>query len=116
MDQTNGATPTMRNNEAQITKVAHSPRSAAAAAHIGVNAIYNALNSGSLKAKKLGNRTIITDEDLRQFLVSLPDYPSQQTTWTKKNAPCNRGAVSARESTNLLIVKEQNHDDITRNS
>jgi excisionase family DNA binding protein len=34
--------------------------------------IYRAINSGGLKARKLGRRTLITDDDLRAFLAALP--------------------------------------------
>jgi excisionase family DNA binding protein len=34
--------------------------------------IYKAIGSGTLKARKLGRRTLITDDDLRRFLETLP--------------------------------------------
>ena len=37
-------------------------------------AIYAALNSGALKARKNGKRTVILDDDLRAWLTSLPAY------------------------------------------
>lgn len=36
--------------------------------------IYNAINRGDLKAKKLGRRTIITMDAWNDFLSALPDY------------------------------------------
>ena len=36
--------------------------------------IYEAINRGDLKAKKLGRRTIITPEAWTDFLANLPDY------------------------------------------
>ena len=39
--------------------------------------VYEAINSGALKAKKRGKRTIILAPDLIQYLESLPDFPSQ---------------------------------------
>lgn len=36
--------------------------------------MYNRLNRGDLRAKKLGRRTVILHDDLMAYLVSLPDY------------------------------------------
>jgi excisionase family DNA binding protein len=46
----------------------------AAAVHAGCSrtTIYEAIKSGALRARKLGSRTIIVDEDLRNWLQSLP--------------------------------------------
>jgi excisionase family DNA binding protein len=38
--------------------------------------IYKAISSGKLKARKLGRRTLITDDDLRAFLRALPTLPT----------------------------------------
>ena len=37
-------------------------------------ALYEAMNSGALKARKNGKRTVILDEDLRAWLNGLPAY------------------------------------------
>jgi hypothetical protein len=34
--------------------------------------VYTAIRGGHLVARKLGRRTLITDDDLRQFLAGLP--------------------------------------------
>ena len=39
--------------------------------------IYEAINAGTLKAKKRGKRTVILAADLAQYLESLPDFPSR---------------------------------------
>ena len=39
--------------------------------------VYEAINAGTLKAKKRGKRTVILAADLHQYLESLPDFPSQ---------------------------------------
>ena len=36
--------------------------------------VYEAINSGDLKARKRGTRTIILVEDLKAYLEALPDY------------------------------------------
>jgi excisionase family DNA binding protein len=45
---------------------------AAAMTGLGRDAIYRAINSGHLVARKVGNRTIINRHDLERFLHSLP--------------------------------------------
>lgn len=39
--------------------------------------VYEAINAGTLKAKKRGKRTIILADDLTQYLKSLPDFPGR---------------------------------------
>jgi hypothetical protein len=41
----------------------------------GRTKIYEWINSGRLRAKKLDGRTIVLAEDLKTFLTSLPDVP-----------------------------------------
>ena len=41
--------------------------------------VYEAINAGTLKAKKRGKRTVILAADLAQYLESLPDYLDQGT-------------------------------------
>jgi predicted DNA-binding transcriptional regulator AlpA len=55
-------------------RIAHSPKSAAAAAGVGRNKIYKWMNDGSLPAKKDNGRTIIPDDALRTKIASLPNY------------------------------------------
>jgi excisionase family DNA binding protein len=62
-----------------VSPIAFSPRSAAKAANVGVNKIYDWLNSGALEAKKDGGRTIITSEALKRHIEALPSYlPSSE--------------------------------------
>jgi excisionase family DNA binding protein len=53
-------------------RVAYSIAEAAEAASIGRTKIYEAINNGSLIARKHGKRTIILRDDLRAFLAALP--------------------------------------------
>ena len=39
---------------------------------IGKTKLYEAINSGKLKARKAGKRTLILSDDLRDYLSSLP--------------------------------------------
>lgn len=43
---------------------------------IGRTKVYQAINSGQLRARKLGRRTIILKDDLDAFLANLDAYPS----------------------------------------
>ena len=60
-------------------KASYSIKGATKATGLGRNAIYSAINSGALRAKKHGQRTLIIDSDLRAWLASLPNYvPAMQ--------------------------------------
>jgi hypothetical protein len=52
--------------------LAHSVEGASRRATCGRTLLYAAIKSGHLKARKIGRRTIILDEDLRDWLASLP--------------------------------------------
>jgi excisionase family DNA binding protein len=41
---------------------------------IGRTKLYEAINSGELRARKLGKRTLILQSDLESFLSKLEDY------------------------------------------
>lgn len=47
-----------------------------AATGIGRTKLYQIINSGLLKARKIGKRTVILKADLDQFLSDLESYPS----------------------------------------
>lgn len=52
--------------------VARSPDQVAKVVGVGRTKIFEAIKEGKLRARKLGRRTIVTDEDLRAWLASLP--------------------------------------------
>lgn len=54
--------------------IAHSPKRAAVAIDSSQSEVYSLLQSGQLKAKKLGRRTLIPDAELRRLIDGLPDY------------------------------------------
>jgi excisionase family DNA binding protein len=58
--------------ETEILRRAHSIAETCALTGIGRDAVYAAIRDGRLVARKLGRRTVITDDDLRQFLNGLP--------------------------------------------
>ena len=51
---------------------AHSIAEACALTGLGRDTVYTAIRDGHLVARKAGRRTLITDDDLRQFLARLP--------------------------------------------
>ncbi len=54
------------------TPLAHTVEGASRHATCGRTSLYAAIKSGHLKARKIGRRTIVLDEDLRRWLASLP--------------------------------------------
>ena len=46
---------------------------------IGKTKIYQLINSGQLKSKKMGKRTIVLKVDLDEFLQSLESYTSEKS-------------------------------------
>ena len=57
----------------------------------GRDGVYAAIRAGRLRARKFGRRTLILDEDLTEFLRSLPDIDLSDAV-----NPCrkNRGALA----------------------
>ena len=53
-------------------RFAYSINEVCAATNLGRDAVYRAISAGRLVARKLGKRTVVTDDDLRQFLAGLP--------------------------------------------
>jgi len=53
-------------------RAAHSIAETCALTGLGRDSIYSAIRSGKLLARKLGKRTLVTDDDLRRFLAGLP--------------------------------------------
>ncbi len=55
-------------------QVSHSIEEVRIMTGIGRTKLYEAINSGALKARKLGKRTIVLKQDLDSFLITLADY------------------------------------------
>lgn len=55
-----------------MNPLAYSVAEACAVARAGRTAVYEAIKSGELTARKRGRRTIILSDDLRRWLESLP--------------------------------------------
>jgi excisionase family DNA binding protein len=62
----------MLHNTTETGRRAHSIAEACALTGLGRDGIYAAIRDGHLVARKFGRRTLITDDDLRQFLAGLP--------------------------------------------
>ncbi len=54
------------------TPLAHTIESVARLTTCGRTQVYAAIRCGALKARKIGRRTVILDDDLRAWLASLP--------------------------------------------
>lgn len=59
-------------NSLEQAPLAHTIEAVSRATSFGRTAIYEAIKTGSLKARKCGRRTIILDQDLRQWLAAMP--------------------------------------------
>lgn len=60
-----------------MTQLSLSIEEARAATGLGRTKLYQLINSGELKARKIGKRTIILKDDLESFLSSLQSYASE---------------------------------------
>ncbi len=61
-----------------MVKLAYTIPEAGEAGAGGRTAIYEAIKSGALKARKRGKRTVILAPDLAQYLENLPDFYDQK--------------------------------------
>jgi hypothetical protein len=68
-------------NSPTRSKIAHTIPETVRASGISRSAIYLALKTGALHARKYGTRTIIEDAELRRFIANLPAFgPRDQAT------------------------------------
>jgi hypothetical protein len=68
------------------------------------DAIYLAIQSGHLAAKKRGKSTLITPAALRDWIASLPDYPIESKATPPAPAPEPAPRVVKRKLTQRLQV------------
>jgi excisionase family DNA binding protein len=64
-----------RTGEGKVAPIAYTVIEACEVSRTSRSALYEALKRGELAAKKRGRRTLILDQDLRQWLKSLPPKP-----------------------------------------
>ena len=62
-----------------MTPLSLSIEEARAATGLGRTKLYQLINSGELKARKIGKRTVILKGDLDAFLENLKNYPSENS-------------------------------------
>ena len=60
-----------------MSQLSYSIDETSAALGIGRTKVYELINSGKLKARKIGKRTIILKEDLEAFLQNLQQYSKE---------------------------------------
>jgi excisionase family DNA binding protein len=70
----------MPQNAIETSPRAHSIAETCALTGLGRDAVYRAIRAGYLVARKFGRRTLITDDDLRQFLAGLPRAGGRERT------------------------------------
>jgi hypothetical protein len=63
----------------ESTKLGYSVPALAEAADVSRSKLYEEMAAGRLKAKKFGARTIITAEEAKRWLDSLPDLQASAT-------------------------------------
>ena len=68
----------MPQNTTETGRRAHTIAETCALTGLGRDTVYTAIRDGHLIARKLGRRTLITDDDLRQFLAGLPRAGGRQ--------------------------------------
>jgi excisionase family DNA binding protein len=75
------ATASLRHQETQsdAPPLGRSINAAAIRAGVGRSTVYAAINTGALRARKAGRRTLILDADLQAWLASLPAYVGRQS-------------------------------------
>jgi excisionase family DNA binding protein len=69
-----------------MVPLVHTIPEACSGAKIGRTALYEAIRSGALRAVKRGKRTLILDEDLRQWVYSLPQLEAKAATNARNRA------------------------------
>jgi len=74
-----------------MVPLVHTIPEACSGAKIGRTALYEAIRSGALRAVKRGKRTLILDEDLRQWVYSLPQLEAKAAT-SARNRPMSEVA------------------------
>lgn len=55
-----------------VQRALYSPRETEAILGISHATLYRLINSGRLDARKINNKTVITDESIRRFIQALP--------------------------------------------
>ena len=78
-------------SQTDFSKLAYSIRELAKNGPIGRSSIYNQIAAGRLRARKIGRRTVILDEDWRAFLTAAPPLEPATTLSSTTATPRRRG-------------------------
>ena len=78
--------------------LAHSIPEACSIACVGRTALYEAINSGALRAVKRGSRTLILAEDLRRYVQSLPPVAVKQSGGPMQDHEAVSDTASSKDS------------------
>jgi len=71
----------------------NTPTQAAEKLLVGMNKFYNLINSGKLKAVKMGTGTFVTNEAIDEYIDNLPAYPVEPAL-RKCNLPKRKAAAA----------------------
>jgi hypothetical protein len=84
---------------------AHTINESCKISRVGRNTIYLAIQSGALLARKIGNRTVILDDDLRAWLQNLPlMVPTTNVVTKDASAPAETAAAPSRRAAKRRLV------------
>ncbi|MCK1507552.1 helix-turn-helix domain-containing protein [Bradyrhizobium sp. 18] len=80
-----------------LTPLAFTVEEAGQVSRIGRNQLYLAVQTGALRARKLGKKTLILRDDLRAWLESLPFASSRSASEAESLPGKNRFSAAAAE-------------------
>ena len=63
-------------------KLAYSIEEVSSITGLGRTKLYQIINSGDLKSRKIGKRTLVLKEDLETFLTNLAPYEPRQNVYS----------------------------------
>jgi excisionase family DNA binding protein len=87
----------MSQNTNETGRRAHSIAETCALTGLGRDTVYTAIRDGHLVARKLGRRTLITDDDLCQFLAGLPRAGGHEQVAVEIPSKTKAATEAARE-------------------
>jgi excisionase family DNA binding protein len=86
------------------SRLAYSVTESCVAAGIGRTNLYDLITRGEIRAKKIGRRTVILADDLRQWLEALPQIAPRKMP--DVTGPAQAALPTSRRSANCKTGKE----------